>query len=212
MSSKKAVLAMAFVLLLASMACTNPIASYFSTRTAVMETATATMWTPTPTNTATSTPTPTKTPTRTSTPTPDNRFYETGGEINFSYVPPTDWKKSIDTNGLYEWQGTGNTGLTFLIQASSTDASTEGGVMETTMESTFPGYQLVDDGAFSPASGLDSFRFAFTAPFQASNFYFEWFIFSGNGYLVEALYIRTDSANEDQDALVTDSMMTVQFD
>jgi hypothetical protein len=146
------------------------------------------------------------------TPTPDNRFYETGGEINFSYVPPTDWKKSIDTNGLYEWQGTGNTGLTFLIQASSTDASTEGGVMETTMESTFPGYQLVDEGAFSPDSGLDSFRFAFTAPFQGSNLYFEWFIFSGNGYLVETLYIRTDGAYEDQDALVTDSMMTMQFD
>ena len=80
MSSKKTVLGVAFVLLLASMACTNPIAGYFSTRTTVMETATATMWTPTPT----------QTPTRTLTPTPENRFFETGGEINFSYVPPTD--------------------------------------------------------------------------------------------------------------------------
>jgi len=210
MSSKKIVTAVAFVLFLASMACTNPIASYFSTRTAVMETATATMWTPTPTNT--STPTSTKTPTRTLTPTPENRFYETSGAISFSYVPPTGWRKSIDTNGLYEWQGTGSTVLTFLIEGSSEDATTAGGETETTMESAFHGYQLVDEGAFSPSSNLDSFRFAFTAPFQGSNVYFEWFIFSGNGYLVEALYIRTVGADEDQDALIMDSMMTMQFD
>jgi hypothetical protein len=59
------------LLIIASLSCTNPIASYFSTRTAVMETATATMWTPTPTFTPTSTPTNTPTFTPTLTPTPD---------------------------------------------------------------------------------------------------------------------------------------------
>jgi hypothetical protein len=59
------------MLVIASLSCTNPIASYFSTQTAVMETATATMWTPTPTNTPTSTPTNTPTFTPTFTPTPD---------------------------------------------------------------------------------------------------------------------------------------------
>ncbi len=81
MHNKKAVLAVVFVVFLASISCTNPITTYFSTQTAVMETATATMWTPTPTNTPTFTPTltPTETPTNTLTPTPDNRFYETSG-------------------------------------------------------------------------------------------------------------------------------------
>jgi hypothetical protein len=46
-----------------SLSCTNPITRYFSTQTAVMETATATMWTPTPTFTQTSTSTNTPTPT-----------------------------------------------------------------------------------------------------------------------------------------------------
>jgi hypothetical protein len=70
--NRKAPFLSAFAMLvLASLSCTNPIARYYSTRTAVMETATATMWTPTPTNTPTSTPTRTPTPTPTFTPTPD---------------------------------------------------------------------------------------------------------------------------------------------
>jgi hypothetical protein len=82
----------AVFLILSSLSCTNPITRYFSTQTAIMETATATMWTPTPTNTPTFTPTftPTETPTYTLTPTPDNRFYETGGAINF----PTSRRKA----------------------------------------------------------------------------------------------------------------------
>ena len=56
--------------LLVSLSCTNPITMYFSTQTAIMETATATMWTPT------STPTKTPTNTPTFTPTPDYLFFD----------------------------------------------------------------------------------------------------------------------------------------
>ena len=214
MSSKKAVLAVVFLLILASMACTNPITSYFSTRTAVMETATATMWTPTPTNTRTFTPTftPTKTPTRTLTPTSDNRFYEKGAAIQFSYVPPEGWTKSKGSTGTTSWSGPGGVQLTFIVQASSWDAAFAGAQMEDAMKATFPGYKLVEEGVFSPDSGLDAYRFAFSAPYQGVTLYFEVYVFSGSGYLVEGLYLRSNTSNQDQDAVIMDTMMTMRFE
>ncbi len=214
MSMKKAVLAVALVLFLASLSCTNPITIYFSTQTAIMETATATMWTPTPTNTPTSTPTPTptKTPTRTLTPTPDNRFYETGGDVNYSYVPPIDWRKSKGSNGLYEWSGAGDTLLTFNIESSSTDSATAAATMETALKTGLTNFVIGDEAAFSPDLGLDSYRFTFTAEFQGAALYGEVYVFSGNDYLVEGVYLRSNGVNEDQDSLVMDSMMTMRFD
>jgi len=68
---KKGPLLFAIVLLiLVSLSCTNPLTTYFSTQTALMETATAAMWTPT------STPTVTPTNTPTFTPTPDYLYFE----------------------------------------------------------------------------------------------------------------------------------------
>jgi hypothetical protein len=205
---------MVFVLFLASISCTNPIARYFSTRTAVMETATATMWTPTPTNTPTSTPTstPTKTPTNTLTPTPDNRFYEKGGAIEYSYIPPTGWRKSMGADGLYEWQGKGDTILTFNIQESSMDAATAGALMENTLKSALTKFVLVDEGVFSPDSGLDSYRFSFNADFQGVTVYGELYAFSGSDYLVEGLYLRSDVSNQNQDPLVKESLLTMRFE
>ena len=214
MHSKKAILAVMFVLYAASMACTNPIASYFSTRTAVMETATATMWTPTPTNTPTATPTPTATatPTNTLTPTPDNRFYETGGAINFSYVPPIGWKKSKASNGIYQWAGKGTTVLQFQIQESSSDAASAGALAETSMGSIFPGAKIIDEGALSPDSGLDAFFFIFSAPYSGLKIHAEIYIFSGNGFMLEGIYLRPDDSDADQDPLVKDCMLTMRFD
>jgi hypothetical protein len=71
MARKGPVVFVIALFVLISLSCTNPITIYFSTQTAVMETATATMWTPTPTFTPTNTPTDTPTNTPTFTPTPD---------------------------------------------------------------------------------------------------------------------------------------------
>jgi hypothetical protein len=216
MSSKKAVLAVVFLLFLASMACNNPITSYFSTRTAVMETATATMWTPTPTNTPTptitATPTKTKTPTHTPSPTPDNRFYEKGGAIEFSYVSPIGWRKGDITNGLNSWYGKGVTVLSFVMVKSNLDAATTGAAAEDGMKPAFPGYKFIDEGVFSPDSGLDAFWFSFTAPSQGVTLYIKLYIFSGSGYILDGYYIRPDGLYEDQDTLVEDSMMTMRFE
>ncbi|MGD0174285.1 MAG: hypothetical protein ABSC61_07620 [Anaerolineales bacterium] len=112
MSSKKAVLGVAFLLFLASIAYTNPIAGYFSTRTAVMETATATMFTPTATNTDTRRPTRTRTPsitltqTRTKTktlrPTDTPLFIETAAEG--SGTPPAPNLRTLTRTGPSDLQ------------------------------------------------------------------------------------------------------------
>jgi hypothetical protein len=73
---RSAPLWVAAALWLASMACSNPIQSYYATRDSNRSTATATMWTLTPSKTNTPRPTRTRTPTvtqthtRTKTPTP----------------------------------------------------------------------------------------------------------------------------------------------
>ncbi len=202
------------MLVIGSLSCTNPIARYYSTRTAVMETATATMWTPTPTNTPTPTPTltPTQTPTDTLTPTPDNRFYEKGGDIEFSYIPPTNWRKSVGSSGLTQWEGKGTTLLTFIVQESSQDAASAGVMMEATLKTALSSFVVTNEDVFSPDSGLDAYRFAFTANYQGIAVFGELFIFSGSGFLVEGLYLRPDSSDETQDALVFDSMITMRFE
>jgi hypothetical protein len=69
---RSAPLWVAAALWLASMACSNPIQSYYATRDSNRSTATATMWTPTPSKTNTPRPTRTHTPTVTQTRTPTN--------------------------------------------------------------------------------------------------------------------------------------------
>jgi hypothetical protein len=199
---------------IASLSCTNPITRYFSTQTAVMETATATMWTPTPTNTPTSTPTPTptQTPTSTLTPTPDNRFYEKGGGIEYSYIPPTGWRKSAGATGLTQWEGEGTTVLSFNVQESSQDAAWAAATMEDALKAGLTSFVVTEEDVFSPESGLDAYRFAFTAKYQGIAVFGEMFVFSGSGYLVEALYLRPDGSDEAEDALVIESMMTMRFE
>jgi hypothetical protein len=71
MGRKGPVIFVIALFVLVSLSCTNPITSYLTTQTAIMETATATMWTPTSTFTPTNTPTNTPTETPVATPTPD---------------------------------------------------------------------------------------------------------------------------------------------
>src|SRR4030042_6730957 len=83
--------------LLVSISCANPITDYFSTQTAVRETATAAMWTPTPTCTSTQTPTDTPTDTPAFTPTPDFLYAD-----DFS-DPDSGWAVGETDYMLYEY-------------------------------------------------------------------------------------------------------------
>jgi hypothetical protein len=107
MSSKKAVLGVAILLFLASIACTNPIAGYFSTRNADIKMATAAMFTPTTTETNTRRPTRTRTPsvtltqTRTKTRTlrPTNTPLIIDTAAKGSGTPPAPNLKTLTQNG-----------------------------------------------------------------------------------------------------------------
>jgi hypothetical protein len=102
--------------------------------------------------------------------------------------------------------------LTFNIQQSDLDATMASVAMVSALKSALSSFTVADSGAFSPDSGLDAYRSAFTANYQGVAIYGELYAFSGSGYLVEALYLRPESSDANQDALVLDSMMTLRFD
>ncbi|MBN2085559.1 MAG: hypothetical protein JW748_10085 [Anaerolineales bacterium] len=97
MARKGPVVFVIALFVLISLSCTNPITSYLSTQTAVMETATATMWTPTPTFTPTHTPTDTPTNTPTFTPTPEYLYMDDFED------PDSDWEEWEDEYVLAEY-------------------------------------------------------------------------------------------------------------
>ncbi len=218
MNSKKAAFAAGLVLFAASLACTNPITTYFSTQTAVMQTATATMWTPTPTNTPTITPTPTSTftPTNSPTPTQDPRYYyETAGRVNFSYIPPKGWKKlSVDGTDLRGWSTAGGqVEIAFFDERNTGTAADAAADMETQLKAVFAGYKAQDSGTLDMASGVDNAWFSFSGKLQGMGVYLTLYFFSdGNNTVVYAMYFRTPGANEDQDSVVADCMSTLRFD
>jgi hypothetical protein len=217
MSSKKAVLSAGLVLFAASLACTNPITSYFSTQTAVMQTATATMWTPTPTNTPTITPTPTSTntPTNTPSPTKDPRYYfETAGRANFSYMPPKGWKKlTVSGTDLRGWSGPGSANLGFFDMDINSSAADVASGMETQFRALFGNFKSQGDGVLDLESGVDNAWFSFTGSLQGTNFFVTMYFFvNGSDTAVYGMYFRMPGANEDQDSVVLDSMNSFRFD
>jgi hypothetical protein len=217
MGSKKAVFAAGLVLFAASLACTNPIMIYFSTQTAVMQTATATMWTPTPTNTPTITPSPTSTntPTATFTPTPDPRYYyETDGRVDFSYIPPERWKKmNIDGTDLRGWSGPGNTELGFFDMQWEDSAEEAAFDMASSFEAFFDNYEVQDDGVLDLESGVDNAWVSFSASMEGFEIYITMYFFvDGDNTAVYGMYFRTPGEDEDQDEVVLESMRTFRFD
>jgi hypothetical protein len=118
---RSAPLWVAAALWLASIACNNPIHSYYATRDSNRSTSTATMWTPTPTDTNTPRPTRTRTPTvtqtrtRTKTPTPlptDTPFpTDTLEAVSGTSLPPgmrattQTWTPSSNQNRFIETAG-----------------------------------------------------------------------------------------------------------
>ncbi len=218
MSSKKAVFAAGLVLFAASLACTNPITSYFSTRTAVMQTATATMWTPTPTDTPTETPTPTSTftPTNSPTPTKDPRYYyETAGRVNFSYIPPDGWKKlSIDSTDLRGWSAEGGDVELALFDMQWDPSAEEAAAdMASQFEALFSGYKSLDEGVLDLDSGVDNAWFSFTGSLQGANVFITMYYFAdGDNTAVYAMYVRAPDNDQEQDDVVLESMKTFRFD
>jgi hypothetical protein len=217
MSSKKAVLAVGFILLIASLACSNPITDYFSTQTAVMQTATATMWTPTPTNTPTITPTPTSTFTPTVTPSPTKdprRYYETKGRVNFSYIPPDGWRKyKLSGTNMQAWSGPGSTQLAFFDMDYDGSAADAADLGKKELKAGISNYKELGSGELDLESGADNAWFAFSGSTQGVNLIVTCYFFSdGNGEVVYAMYFRLPSSGSGEDSTIEESMSTFRFE
>jgi hypothetical protein len=259
MDLKKNVFIAGCMLLLASLACTNPVSGFFTTRTAVAGTATATMFTPTasktntrrPTRTTTPSVTPTKSQTKTNAlvptesplpvdtlldgsgtpPAPNkrtltqtgpsrmplNRFTETGGLTKFSYVPPPGWKKVPGTgSNLTSWSGPSQSGgvvctLLFTVEQSDKSAADTAKDLLQTIASS-EGVTIVSQGKFANDAGLDAYTMVIDMSSQGQNAQLAIFLFQKRGFLVEAGYARLLEENREQDAIVDQSMKTLQYD
>ncbi|MBN1438361.1 MAG: hypothetical protein JW929_03040 [Anaerolineales bacterium] len=167
----------AAMIYLVSVSCSNPITSYFSTRTAVMQTATATMWTPTPTNTPTNTPTFTPT----LTPTPDFLFADDFEDPDSGWMEDEDdyalleysdggYRMKIKTDYLIAWsfvpgeEDYGDVRIEVEVEKIGGPKSTEFGIMARFVDRnnfylfamTADGYAIIEkkeDGEYSGISG-----------------------------------------------------------
>jgi len=195
-SVQSALLWVAAALWLASMACSNPIQSYYATRDSNRKTATATMWTPTP----------------------PNRYFEKHGDVIFSYVPPAGWK--IVPGWGYvpaSWEGPTQQGVFFVcylnFMIGESDESEADAAKRTLDSSSIPSeIRIVSQGKFTNDAGLDAYRAVIIGSHQGTNTLVILYFFQNRGYLIMARYGRLVEKNEEQDAIVDASMKTLRYE
>ena len=193
----------------------GPSRETLATRTAAMQTATATMWTPT----STVTPTSTLTPTHTSTPTVDSRYYETSGEIHFSYVPPVGWAQSQPVNGsLMGWYWKGETmtcPLAFTMEKSDLALESYFQKSQAEMAKMFADFSVLSQAPFITDAKVEAIKMeaSFTLSMGVDiKLYAAIYVFHQGGYLVIAVYDRPYDLDNSQDPIVDTSMRTFRFE
>jgi hypothetical protein len=206
MSSRKALLAIVFVLAVASMAC-NPL-SFLATKTPT-ETPTPTA-TDTPTNTPTFTPS--NTPEATATNTKNPKFVDTSGDITFAYTPPDGWEQASSKNSDAGWNGPNGEWLDFMLipdnGLSPEDWSAE---LVVYYQENIPDLQLVGAEAFYPDSGLEAFMVAMEYESSGTKIHENVYFFASSGYILMVDYLRYQD-DDSQDNVIDDCMKSVEMD
>jgi hypothetical protein len=197
MSKKRIVFLFIALLAFASFSCVDPITGYLSTQTALMQTKTAIMWTPTPSTTLT--------------PTPDSRYLELGGDVDFSYIPPKNWKQN-NREELMAWNGPGSAKLRFFSDLYDYTADTLASYIIEYYEGQHSAHcsnnpNLITDNGLS-AIWITCINSAANGLGQLSTFLFQ----NGKGVIVVAEYSRNDDRDEEQDIVVEDCLRTFRFD
>jgi hypothetical protein len=232
MSRKIVFLATGGMLILASLACTSPLPDQPATQTSSAETADAMLWTETPTITPTKSPI--KSPTQTKLPTTDtyrltmtrfpgsinnpNRFYETAGNVHFSYVPPSKWSEVKAKEGPFSaWKGPLDPScffceLSFMDEQSDLGSGFYAMIVEESILSNLPNYVLRTEDTFNTDIGVDSYQVIFNFESRGIPLFGMMFVFSVSDHLVYAVYTRLWDGNSDQDDVITQSMKTFQFE
>jgi hypothetical protein len=210
MSSRKAFLAVVFVLVIASLAC-NPM-SFLATKTPTITPS------PTPTDTPTNTPTftPTNTPIATDTPkvpTKDLRFHDTSGDIEFSYIPPKGWQKTDSQLGAdTAWIHSSGGIMDFAIQGGeSRSASEVADTVAHNMQNNYSGLDVISSDPFYPDAGIDTYKVVLEYTSGEYSIHHTYYLFVDQGYLLVVQYIRMIGTAENLDSGVDNCMMTMEI-
>lgn len=208
-----ALMSVAVMLWLASMACAGPFNPPTKTPT---DTPTTTL-TNTPTETLTSTPTITPTPTDT----PihcamvNSRFIDTSGSINFSYVPPAGWKQApSNLGGCTGWNGPGGSVATLDFEGISGNGGSAAAFGQAFVEKlgeNAEGLNVIAAEPFQTDSGIDSYRVIYELEMSGYKWHSDTYFFSDQGYFVIGMYMRMADYSEELDAKVEACMMTVEI-
>jgi hypothetical protein len=206
--------AAAGMLWLSSMAC-NPIAGLIATKT------------PTETPTPTSTDTPTITPTFTPSDTPiqsdtpihcalvNERYIDTSGNKNFSYVPPAGWRQTPSSIGsCTAWTASGGSGATLDfegVSGNSGSAAAFGQAFVEQLGKSVEGLNVISSEPFDPDSGIDSYRVIFEFDISGITMHTETYFFAAKGFFVVGMYLRSADFGAELDAAVENCMRTVEI-
>lgn len=207
---------------LISLACSNPITNFLSTRTAVMKTATATQFTPTPTNTATSTPTSTPTATLTPSPTPIPRNQEACGNprTEFSYILLDIWElrtvPNTDCSALFGPKMS-NGYLAAVVFSSFSDARSLAAIVDAiivNMEKEKKSFQYTNSAQepFETESGLSCTKITGVLVAQKESYADVIYVFKKGSRMIIAEYTRLEDEFSELDAEVDRIMQSLQFD
>jgi hypothetical protein len=166
---------------------------------------------PSKTFTPSFTPTITITNSPTLTRSPFERFYETKGEIPFSYVPPRDWVE-ISSEFTSDWVF----GEAFGPHTSGCALSFEIIFNPNTSAYNYSEWyrlgEVLQSGKFYPYAGYDAYRLSIRLVAGSGDGEVTYYLIYNGEYLIIAQYERLWSTFREQDSIVDNSMKTIQFE
>jgi hypothetical protein len=72
--------------------------------------------------------------------------------------------------------------------------------------------EILDEGEFSTQTGVEAYRIIMRVTTQSATMIFGVYMFSQDGYLISTSYYRLADENPEQDAIIEESMKTIQFE
>jgi hypothetical protein len=205
---RKTLIFVAFVLAVISVpAGCGPSRETLATQKAAMQTATTAMPSPTPTVTPSATPSPTADP---------RYYYETAGEIPFSYIPPVGWSQDQSANHpVIRWcwkDVTGETTLCRLFFAMDKSDLPFDQYKRSFQKEIVETASVLTEAPFKTETNVEAAKMEVSPIEPDSKTYIVFYFFHQDGYIVIAIYSRAFDADNSQDPIVDASMRTFRFD
>jgi hypothetical protein len=217
-----ALLPIGLIFSLVSLACSNPITGFLSTRTAMMRTATATLFTATPTDSPTPTPTATPTATLTPSPTPLFRNHESCGSpsSDISYLLPETWDlstvESTDCSALFgpKMSNGWRVAVLFYVHSDTRTLSAIAASIVSNMENEKTDFRYTNSSrdSFETDSGLDAEKIIGVLTQDGDRYADTIYVFKRGSRFIIAEYTRLEDEFEVLDAEVDLIMRSVELE